>query len=559
MPPILALTLWFVLLVALFHFDPAKDPASSPALWIPITWLFIVGSRLPSQWLGLGEAGQALDAYENGNPYDRTILLLLIVLAIVVLNARPFRWGGLFGQNRSLVAFLLFALLSVFWSDLPFVTFKKWFRDLGNYFVILVVLTDPRPLEAIRTLLRRLSFLLIPLSIVIIKYYPHMGRQYSEWSGEATYTGATTTKDELGALCLISGIFFFWDFLARWANRKERRTRQIILLDIAFIAMTLWLLNMADSASCRVCLALGCLLLLAAHTQTVKRHSTWLKAMIPVGVCLGLFLVFGADMKASIAGAVGRDPTFTDRTYLWTYLLNMKINPVIGTGYESFWLGPRLKELWAEFAFRPNQAHDGYIELYLNLGLIGGFLMGAFLIAKYRSICRKFESHPDHSTLGLAMWAMTPIYNITTASFGRGELMWLTFLLVALDLPETAENQAGLTSLAKHCVTEQDLRPSFAEAGSKIGPSRLKGTSRGVSPYSKRVRLSLRQTLTEPLRPGSWEQRWMHSNLLREDGDRYRVCSRLSTNSSHHTRRACSCPWPSKLHRLYCLPAQRCR
>jgi len=93
---------------------------------------------------------------------------------------------------------------------LSLVSFKRWFRDLGNYIVILVVLSDPRPLEAVHTLLRRLCYLLIPLSILLIKYYSYLGRAYSEWTGAAEYIGAMTSKNMLGVVCLISGIFFFW-------------------------------------------------------------------------------------------------------------------------------------------------------------------------------------------------------------------------------------------------------------------------------------------------------------------------------------------------------------
>src|SRR5215472_459776 len=146
MPPILAVLLWFILLLALFHFDSTKDSKTSAAVWIPITWMFIISSRLPSQWLGTG-GGPAIKAYEEGNPLDRTIFLILMVLAIGVLVARSFKWSRFFSRNLFLTAFLAYALLSLLWSDLPFLTFKKWFRDLGNYLVVLVVLSDPFPLE----------------------------------------------------------------------------------------------------------------------------------------------------------------------------------------------------------------------------------------------------------------------------------------------------------------------------------------------------------------------------------------------------------------------------
>jgi len=84
---------------------------------------------------------------------------------------------------------LVFALLSILWSDFPFVSFKRWFRDLGNYLVILVVVSDPNPLEAARTLLRRFCYLLIPLSILLIKYFPYLARQYEVWTGNAQFVG----------------------------------------------------------------------------------------------------------------------------------------------------------------------------------------------------------------------------------------------------------------------------------------------------------------------------------------------------------------------------------
>ena len=109
--------------------------------------------------------------------------LVLLFLGVAILVSRSFRWGDFFARNRALTVYLLFALVSVLWSDFPFAAFKKWFRDFGNYAMILVVLSDPHPLEASRTLLRRLGYLLIPLSVALIKYFPALARQYDPWTG----------------------------------------------------------------------------------------------------------------------------------------------------------------------------------------------------------------------------------------------------------------------------------------------------------------------------------------------------------------------------------------
>lgn len=442
MPPSVALFLWLVLLCGLLYWDPATAPKTSIALWVPVIWMFILGSRLPSQWIG-GQVGMSLQAMEEGNSLDRIISSGLILMAIGILVSRSFKLDAFFANNLALTAFLCFALMSVLWSDYPLISLKRWLRDLGNYLVILVALSDPRPPEAIRTLLRRLFFLLISLSVVLIKYYPEIGKSWDSWTGVAEYSGVTTGKNMLGVLCLVSGLFFFWDTVARWADRKERRTKRI-LVNVAFIAMTLWLLDLSNSATSRVCLVVGCLIIAAAHRKAVKRRPALLTALIPVGIsgCLVLAVGFGVDISAAVAKAVGRDPTLTDRTKIWSFLLSMKISPLLGTGYESFWLGPRLQWFWQHAGLgHINEAHNGCLEVYLNLGIIGLSLLGWFLIASYRTICRRFKPFSSFGSLSLALWTTLLFHSITEASFRSG-LLWLTFLLGAIAVPERAKIKA---------------------------------------------------------------------------------------------------------------------
>jgi len=438
MPSSIALLLWFVLLLLLLRFDPAKEPGTSLALWVPLIWIFIVGSRLPSQWLE-GQLGTAAGAFEEGNPVDRAVFSILILLAIVILLSRSFNWGGFLTRNFFLVAFIIFALMSVLWSDFPFVAFKRWFRDLGNYLMVLVVLTDPHPIEALRTVLRRFCYLLIPLAIVLIKYFPLIGRYYSFWTGAVMYIGPTTGKNDLGALCLVSGLFFFWDTLVRWPERKERQTKRIIVLNLVFIAMTLWVLNLANSATSRVCLLLGCLIIAAVHSKLFKRRLTILKVAIPAFFVLYLILAFGFDINSDVAGAVGRDPTLTDRTLIWETLLATKTNPLFGTGYESFWLGPRVNAIWKQFG-RLNEAHNGYLEVYLNLGLTGLFLLCGFLMASYRKIWKDLTPNVSLTSLSLALWTVILFYNVTEAAF-KFHIVWSIFLLVAIGIPVPEESR----------------------------------------------------------------------------------------------------------------------
>ena len=73
-------------------------------------------------------------------------------------------------------------------------------------------------------------------------------------------------------------------------------------------------------------------------------------------------------MNGAFAASVGRDPTLTDRTKIWSLVLSMHTNPLIGTGYESFWLGPRLLKVWQGGLGGINEAHNGYLEFSSILG-----------------------------------------------------------------------------------------------------------------------------------------------------------------------------------------------
>jgi exopolysaccharide production protein ExoQ len=455
MPPDLALLLWLILLLGLLRWDPARDAGTSLALWIPVIWVFTVGSRLPSQWLGTSY-GSGIQALEEGNPLDRVIFSALMLLAIGILISRSFKWGNFVSRNLALILLVSFALVSVVWSDFPLVSLKRWFRDLGNYLVILVILSDPRPIKALSTVLRRVCYLLIPLSILLIKYYPQIGMQYSFWTGDAMFVGATTSKNMLGVACLVSGIFFFWDTVTHWSNRKEPRTKRIIMINFAFIGMTLWLLNHANSATSSVCLAIGCAVILAAHSRSFKLHPTFLKAVIPTCCCIYGILAYGFDFNGDLAGVIGRDPTLTGRTNIWRAVLSTNTNPIIGTGYESFWLGPRLNQVW-QVAGHVNEAHNGYLEVYLNLGLIGMFLLFVFLIAGYVAICKRLSSPFAPASLGLSFWTIMIFYNVTESAAFNGQFLWVIFLLVIIIISTHAPIAHDLPAVKNHLSQESPL------------------------------------------------------------------------------------------------------
>lgn len=301
--------------------------------------------------------------------------------------------------------------------------------------MILIVLTDTYPVEAVKTLIRRCAYVLIPLSILYIKYFPNLGKGYDPWTGEAFYQGVTTSKNMLGQLCLVTGFLLFWSMLAMWHKRDLFFDKKEMLINLLFFAMILWLFNKADSSTSLMCLIIGISFLIVIRLPIIRRNVESIGIYLLITVFIYWILESTIGITRILIESLGRNVTLTDRTYIWKVLLGMGTNPWIGTGYESFWLGDRLTRLWANSLTRINEAHNGYLEIYLNQGLIGLFLFLMVIVVTYRNIKRELMFDFEFGRFRMGFFVISLFYNITEAGFRGLSLIWFIFLLIAVECP----------------------------------------------------------------------------------------------------------------------------
>ena len=81
------------------------------------------------------------------------------------------------------------------------------------------------------------------------------------------YVGPTTGKNMLGVLACSVGSSFSGIQCPDGPSVRNGRTKLILLVNVAFMVMSVWVLNMANSATARVCLVLGCVVIAAAHLE----------------------------------------------------------------------------------------------------------------------------------------------------------------------------------------------------------------------------------------------------------------------------------------------------
>jgi exopolysaccharide production protein ExoQ len=428
MPPLVATAACVVLIVGLLRLDRDGAGRASPALWIAVTWMFIGGSRMASQWLGI-EPLDAMDVTLEGSAFDRVVLMGLLVAGLIVLAGRAERVGAVLRANKLLVAFFGYCIVSILWSDFPFVAFKKLTKGIGNLTMVLVILSDPRPAAAIRRFLAWSGFLLLPLSVLLIKYYPALGRVYNPWSWEAYFTGVSADKNGLGGICMIVGLASLWRIIEERRQKRDAPQKGPLLAHALVLVMAIWLFGKADSSTAIACFLLGAALVIIT-TRFVggePAHVHGIVAAVAMTVLLGVLFPNGYTY---VVEALGRNTTLTGRTEIWDDLFRMNFNPLVGTGFESFWLGERADYMANRYYFHPNQAHNGYIEMYVNLGLIGVVFLVLLMASGYRRIAAAYRDNTGFGTLRLALFVSAAVYNVTEATFKVMHPVWIVFLLV---------------------------------------------------------------------------------------------------------------------------------
>jgi exopolysaccharide production protein ExoQ len=425
--------LWATVFAAIWAIkrDVARRDGVSAALWIPTLWVGIMLSRPLSAWL----SGRFLDRSEyslDGSPMDRLLFLALIIAAwVIVLNRKP-DWSSFLSRNWPIVLFYFYLLVSVFWADSIQDSFKRWFKEVGNIIVIMLILTETNPQQALRAVFVRCSYLLIPLSIVFLRYFPNLGRRYSR-GGELEVIGVTDQKNSLGAMIVVCCLLVIWDLLENNQQARKKPDRVGTFLEVGILILGVYLLHACDSKTSMVCLALGGAIL-ATSRMPVLRNRVGSLGLWTLGTVLVFNMVdafFG--LKEVIVKTLGRDMTFTGRTNSWREIMQLHTDPLLGTGFYSFWSDPYYISKLPEAVPRP--AHNGYLEVYLDGGSIGVLLLAILLGVTALRINKEMRWGGTYALVRYAALVVAVIANFSESYFARMAPVGFLFLLAAIEVP----------------------------------------------------------------------------------------------------------------------------
>lgn len=442
MPPIVALFVCAILVFGLLRLERKQSRGVSIVTWLPTIWFLLIAGKPLAEWFSMG--GTDL---ESGSVLDRYFVAALLVVGFVVLVKRSFDWSQAVGENKLVISILLYMFISIAWSDMPYSSLKRLFRDdLAPVIMSFVIASERNPQNALESIFRRIVYIMLPFSILLIKYYPHLGVQYGRWSGTSMWIGVSMQKNGLALLCLLSSFFFIWNFSKRWQTGGRRIVWYQTYVEIFLFMIALWLFTGPEhrlnySATSAIALLFGILtflylLWLRKRNMLIGTKTTVL--LIGSIVLLGIMAPFtGGSFLSGTASVVGRGETLTGRTDIWAYLLPYAMNSILlGHGYGGFWTDA-LREATS------SHAHNGYLDIVLNLGLVGFLLFGIFFLTSCLRARKIMSTDFYWGSLWFCVVLMAVIHNTcesSTISFTGilGALQISMFMSHGVHMPEEA-------------------------------------------------------------------------------------------------------------------------
>ncbi|MFN8051613.1 MAG: O-antigen ligase family protein [Acidimicrobiales bacterium] len=159
----------------------------------------------------------------------------------------------------------------------------------------------------------------------------------------------------------------------------------------------------------------------------------------------------GASLTA-LADAAGKDLTFTGRTKIWTASWHAILrDPILGHGINGLFGTPYTTEtasVFREVGFIAGHAHNGLIDVAVQLGAVGVVLVVAVIVAIFRSALRLQRRSPD-----VAVWALSLISAIVVMSVGEsvflGASIATLIMLRVILLREAPPTPRGIESATR--------------------------------------------------------------------------------------------------------------
>jgi len=314
-------------------------------------------------------------------------------VALLVRHRRDWRIGTL---PYPLLAFLALSTVSIFWSFYPGATAvglaANWLTVLSG--VAFAVAFDWATLLrslglALRLLLAGSLVFELVVSLFVRQPLLPFWKDYGDgklamslyWSRDLLFEGGKIqglpgNSALLGFLALL-GLIVFGVQLA-----QARRRRALGVFWLVLAAVCVYLTRSATITVAIVAVAVVAAAVVAFRLAKSGRARGLLYALFAV-VTVAL-VVAGTVFRSQLLSLMGKTDTLTGRTDIWATVTALaQQRPVFGWGWVSYW-APWVKPfdgLAFEGGVHQYQAHNAWLDLWLQLGVVGVVVFAALFVS----------------------------------------------------------------------------------------------------------------------------------------------------------------------------------
>jgi len=382
-------------------------------------------------------AGQAFFANPDmsstgtGQPVTEAIFALIYFLVILFLVKYRTAALRLMLTETWLAALCLWAMASVAWSVNPEESLRRALALIGTTIAGLYLGLHFEPKQQLKLIAYAIGLGAIA-SVVVIIAVPSVGITSDGIQGVYNLKNSLGRMMSLGALCFALLVL------------GERRRRAV---GIVMFLLCGALLVLSKSATAIVVTILM-MALLPFRTVLYLRSRQLLAAgaiLIPLAAA-ATFCV--AESSQEILRALGRSSSLSGRIPLWRLVLtSISDHPICGYGFTAFWdswKGERVSDTVKWGAAVPH-AHNGFLEIWLGLGLIGLALILINLLRNFLFSLRIARNSQEvEYSWPLLLVVFTVLYNLTENSLPAvNTLPWIAYAAVGYWLARAAREQAA--------------------------------------------------------------------------------------------------------------------
>ena len=368
-------------------------------------------------------SGGLIDTFlgAESSAIKQIIWFLIYGITLFLLTRRLKQTVGAVAKTQTILisCLLLLAVASCIWSSNAGVTLRRAVALLGSTSFGVYLASQYSYKEQIRLFAMTFGIAVI-LSFAFCIFLPSYGLMTHPHAGACQ--GIYSHKNALGRITSIAiSVFVFYD-----PSRAMYKHAKFMAIFLSFA-----LILLSTSKTPLVTVALIIIIFCVAPGLRVKDV-----VLIPLISLSTVFLFASGFMLfenlADILALLERDVTLSGRTLLWPLVFQEILErPLLGYGYGAFWISES-SDIWTTLQWTAPHAHNGFLELMLDLGFLGLFVyIFSFLAAFWKTFRLFRQSRCIELIFPLVFLVFTFQANLNeTLILRQNSIYWIIYITI---------------------------------------------------------------------------------------------------------------------------------